>query len=155
MILPAPPQKSELPAIAEILKLQGDSETGRTVAARCHACHQIEGTGVAYGPDLRGWIADQGIEPFLKAVIDPSADIAHGFTGAEVKLKDGRKIHGLIINRDDPTIVQSMGGVTQIIPKKLGVKIGKFKRSLMLSADQLGMTAQDLADLAEYLKEVK
>ena len=155
MILPKPPKQSELPDIADILQLMGDPAKGKTVAARCHACHQIEGTGIAYGPALRGWIADQGAEPFLRALIDPSADIAHGFTGAEVQLNDGRKIHGLVINRDDPVIVQSMGGITQIIPKKLGVKVGKFNRSLMLSADQLGLTAQDLADLTAYLSQLE
>ena len=31
------------------------------------------------------------------------------------------------------------------------MKVERFK-SLMLTADQLGLTAQDLADLAEYLK---
>ena len=47
-----------------------------------------------------------------------------------------------------------MGGVTQIVPKKLGAKVGKFNRSLMLSADQLGLTAQDVADLAAYFSSL-
>jgi len=31
-------------------------------------------------------------------------------------------------------------------------KAQPLKRSLMLSADQLGLTAQDVADLIEYMK---
>ena len=95
------------------------------------------------------------MEAFFKAVIDPSADIAHGFNGADVALKDGRHIHGLVINRTEPVIVQSMGGITQIIPSKLVKQVGKFNKSLMLSADQLALTAQDLADLAAFLKTLK
>ena len=152
--MPKPLEKSNLPPIAEILKLKGDPAKGAVAAGRCYTCHQIEGNGVAYGPDLRGWVANQGDEAFLRAVIDPAADIAHGFNGASVRLKGGGFIHGLAISRQDPVIIQSMGGLTQIIPKEKVEKVGNFKGSLMLSADQLGLTAQDLADLTAYLKTV-
>ena len=144
-----------LPAVEEIAKLTGDAKNGELLSARCYACHQINGNGAAYGPDLRNWVANQGLEAFFKAVIDPSADIAHGFNGAEVVLQDGRRIHGLVINRTEPVIVQSMGGITQIIPSKLVKSVGKFNKSLMLSAEQLALTPQDLADLAAFLKTLK
>jgi putative membrane-bound dehydrogenase-like protein len=159
-ITPAPMPKfnkpSTLPPVAEILSLQGDPANGKLVSARCYACHQIEGNGVAYGPDLRSWVSNQGMEAFLRAVIEPSAEIAHGYNGTSVKLKgDAGFIHGLAISRQDPVIIQSMGGITQIIPKSQTEKVSNFKESLMLSADQLGLTAQDLADLGAYLKTVK
>ena len=155
MVMPPAPKNSDLPAVAEIAKLTGDAKNGEVLSARCYACHQFNGNGVAYGPDLRNWVANQGVEAFFKAVIDPSADIAHGFNGADVVLKDGRHIHGLAINRTEPVIVQSMGGITQIIPSKLVKQVGKFNKSLMLSADQLALTPQDLADLASFLKTLK
>ncbi|MCB1078537.1 MAG: c-type cytochrome, partial [Verrucomicrobiae bacterium] len=155
IIMPPVPGKTALPEIAEIVKLNGDAKNGEALSARCYACHQFNGNGVAYGPDLRNWVANQGVEAFYKAVIDPSADIAHGFNGAEVVLNDGRRIHGLAINQTEPVIVQSMGGITQIIPGKLVKRVGKFNNSLMLSADQLGFTAQELADLAAFLKTLK
>ncbi|MCP5560981.1 MAG: c-type cytochrome [Verrucomicrobiaceae bacterium] len=155
IVVPPPMKSSALPPIADIVKLTGNAKNGEALSARCYACHQFEGKGVAYGPDLRSWVANQGAEAFFKAVIDPSADIAHGFNGADVKLKDGRRIQGLAINRTEPVIVQSMGGVTQIIPSKMVDKVGNLKTSLMLSADQLALTAQDLADLAAYLKNLK
>ena len=46
----------------------------------------------------------------------------------------------------------SMGGITQMIPKDRIKGRSKMKRSLMLSAAQLGLTAQDVADLIAYLK---
>ena len=155
MPMPKPKGESNLPPIAEIVKLKGNAETGKAQAARCYTCHKIEGNGIAYGPDLRKWVVDQGLEAFYRAVIDPAAEIAHGFNGTSVKLKDDKGyIHGLAISKQDPVIIQSMGGVTQIIPKSKVEKVSNFKGSLMLSADQLGMTAQDLADLATYLKTV-
>lgn len=152
MIVPPTAPVSSLPPISEIAKLTGNVEKGQALTARCYACHKIEGNGVAYGPDLRKWVSNQGLEPFIRAVVDPSAEIAHGFNGASVRLKDGGYIHGLAISRQDPVIVQSMGGITQIIPKAKVDRVANFKRSLMLSAEQLGLTAQDIADLAAYLK---
>jgi putative heme-binding domain-containing protein len=155
MTVPSASKTSNLPPISEIIKLTGDPKKGAVVSAKCYTCHQIEGNGIAYGPDLRNWVANQGVEPFLRAVIDPSAEIAHGFNGADVLLRDGRRIHGLAINQRDPVIVQSLGGLTQVIPQKQVAKVGKLKRSLMLSADQLGLTAQDLADLVAFCATLK
>jgi hypothetical protein len=47
-----------------------------------------------------------------------------------------------------------MGGLTQMIPVSK-VRPGRppaLGRSLMLSADQLGLSAQDVADIVAYLK---
>ena len=50
--------------------------------------------------------------------------------------------------------MQSVGNVQQTIPKgKIKTRKG-LGRSLMLSADQLGLTAQDIADLLAYLKSL-
>ena len=151
-VLPPLPKESSLPPIDQIVKLKGDAHRGEAKAALCYVCHQIDGKGVVYGPDLKGWVSDQGLESFLTAVIKPSASIAHGYSGADVILEDGGHIHGLAFSRTDPVIVQSMGGVTQIIPGEKVKKVARLKQSLMLSADQLGLSAQDLADLAAYLK---
>ena len=45
-----------------------------------------------------------------------------------------------------------MGGITQMIPRDKIEAKKKMTRSLMLSAAQLGLTAQDVADLVAYLK---
>jgi putative heme-binding domain-containing protein len=45
-----------------------------------------------------------------------------------------------------------MGGATQTVPKGRIQSQKKLGRSLMMSADQLGMTAQDVADVVAFLK---
>jgi putative heme-binding domain-containing protein len=135
-----------------VLALTGDPGRGKIGSARCVMCHQIDGNGPAYGPDLRGWAASQGREAFVQAVLTPSATIAHGFDGTAVRLTDGREVHGLVISGGDPLVVQSMGGLTQFIPGALIARkeTQPLKRSLMLSAPQLGLTAQDVADLGAF-----
>ncbi|MFT4547649.1 MAG: putative membrane-bound dehydrogenase-like protein [Pseudoalteromonas tetraodonis] len=149
---PAP--KTQLPPISEILSLKGDVAKGLVAASRCYVCHKISGDGIVYGPDITSFAKTQTPEVVLKSIIDPSADISHGFAGREIITKDGKTIHGIQLTSGDPLIIQSTGGLQQTIPK------GKIKsqkdlgRSLMLSAEQLGMTAQDLADLLAYLRSL-
>ncbi|MCP5539392.1 MAG: c-type cytochrome [Akkermansiaceae bacterium] len=143
---------STLPPIAEILKLEGDPQRGQTTAQRCVMCHQFNGVGAEVGPGLAGWGRTQTREVIATAIVNPSADIAHGYDATEIKTKDGQTIDGLLIKDSNPFIMLSMGGVTQIVPGKKIASREKMNRSLMLSAAQLGLTAQDVADLVAYLK---
>ena len=67
--------------------------------------------------------------------------------------KDGQTVHGLAIMSGDPSVVISAGGLEQLIPRKRVKSERKFKRSLMLSGEQLGLSAQDVADVVAFLKE--
>jgi putative heme-binding domain-containing protein len=69
-----------------------------------------------------------------------------------LKLKSGGQIDGLLQSNNDPVVIKSAGGVSQLVPKnRLAGQSTKMTRSLMLSADQLGLTAQDVADIAAWL----
>ena len=67
-------------------------------------------------------------------------------------MKDGKTIHGLLIKASDPLMITSMGGITQIVPAAKVKSSKAMKHSLMMSAAQLGLTAQDVADITAYLK---
>lgn len=150
-----PPSRTEstLPPPAEIAKLTGDMARGKITSLRCVMCHQLEGMGISFGPDLAGWVKDQGAEAFALALVNPSQGIAHGYEMTRVTLKDEMQIDGIARIVGDPIMIDSMGGISQLIPldriKDLRTNRNK---SLMLSAEQLGLSAQDIADLAAYLK---
>ena len=82
----------------------------------------------------------------------PSAEVAQGYDGMELKTKDGLTIQGLLIKEGDPLMMRSMGGVTQIIPADRVAARRRMSESLMMSAAQLGLTPQDVADLIAYLR---
>ena len=71
----------------------------------------------------------------------------------EYLLKDGGIIQGITEAGGDPAIVMSQGGMSQIIPRSKVQKVTNMKRSLMLSAEQLGLDAQQVADIVAYMKE--
>jgi len=149
--VPAKPDATKF-IVADVIALKGDAARGKLAAGRCVMCHQIDGNGPDYGPDLKGFGRRQPAEVIAKALVDPSADIAHGFDGTAIMLNDGKWIDGRVISDGNPVVIRSTGGFTQKVPK---MEIGERKnmdRSLMLGADQLGMTAQDVADVIEWMK---
>ena len=83
----------------------------------------------------------------------PSASIALGYSGASVTLKSGDVVEGIVLSQQDPLVIMSTGGLVQYIPAARIKKTAKMgNKSLMLPPETLGLTAQDLADLAAYLE---
>ena len=142
-------------SVQDVLALKGDAEKGKTTALRCIMCHQFDGVGASFGPNLKGWGSSQPDEVIARAIVEPSADISHGFKGSVLKLKDGQEVHGLVVSKGDPTVITSTGGVTQLVPRKLIKNQYDLNRSLMLSADQMALTPQEVADVVAYLKSYK
>ncbi|HSJ04832.1 MAG TPA: PVC-type heme-binding CxxCH protein, partial [Verrucomicrobium sp.] len=152
-----PTTPSQFPPVEEILKLQGDVGRGKLAVASCYTCHRIGEPGVDFGPDLTVFGKTQTREVLINAIMNPSADIAHGYEGKRVETKDGVIIDGMVLSNDDPVQIKSMGGVIQAVPKNRIKSITNMKTSLMFTADMLGITPQGLADIVAYLKsdEVK
>ena len=143
---------TKLPTPAEIAKLKGNVKNGAEKAQACQLCHNINGKGNDYGPALTGFAKAQATEVVINSITNPSSEIAHGFDGTILALKDGGEVHGIILSSGDPVIVQSMGGLTQMIPANKIRNRQPLGRSLMLSAEQLGLSAQDVADIVAFLK---
>lgn len=149
------PAPTKLPSVSEIAALRGNARKGATTAQACLLCHRIADKGIDYGPDLTAFAKSQTPEIVINAIVNPSADIAHGFEGVQVTLRDGGTVHGVLLSGGDPLIVQSTGGTTQMIPANLARgRPQSLGRSLMLSADQLGLSAQDVADITAYLRSL-
>jgi putative heme-binding domain-containing protein len=136
----------------DIAKLKGDAKAGAAAIVACAMCHKVGAVGADFGPDISSWGKNQPIETIIRAIVEPNADIAHGFYGTEVQLKDGGVIHGLVFSDADPLIIGSQGGLTQMVPKARVKSKKSMGRTLMMSASQLGLTAQQVADIAAFLK---
>ena len=140
--------------VEQVQALKGDVARGRNLSAACFMCHKIGDQGSDVGPELTSWGQTQTLDVVIRSIIDPSADIAHGYSAEVIKTEDGNEIHGIVLSNADPVIVSSMGGVVQMIPKGRIISKRSLNRSLMLTADQLGLGAQEVADLAAYLKSL-
>ena len=115
-------------------------------------CHSIGGVGAELGPALDGWGRGKSNEVIATAIVRPNAEVAHGYDGTELRTKDGVTIQGVLIKEGDPLMMRSMGGITQIIPMDRMASRRRMSESLMMGAAQLGLTAQDVADLVAFLR---
>ncbi|AOS43506.1 hypothetical protein Verru16b_00551 [Lacunisphaera limnophila] len=146
------PEPSQLPSVAEIAALVGDASRGAARVVACYLCHRIGEQGVDYGPNITSFAKFQTTEVVIGAIVNPSGDIAHGYEGTAVTLKDGKVVQGMVVSDSDPLVVMSMGGVTQLIPADRVERKQRLNRSLMLNGEQLGLDAQGVADVVAYLK---
>ncbi|MGV3664469.1 MAG: PVC-type heme-binding CxxCH protein [Prosthecobacter sp.] len=150
-----PPVVPSAVKVEDVMKLTGNAKNGSQIVTRCVMCHQINGQGVEFGPSLDGWGLSQPSEIVAQALIEPSKDIAHGYDGVELTLKDGSQIHGMLLTEGKIMIIRSMGGQNQYVPQSRVKSRKKLDRSMMLSATQLGLNAQDVADVVAFLRAGK
>ena len=153
VISPEPPSEpSKLPPAEEIAKIEGDAARGQQAVAVCYVCHRIGSQGTDFGPDLTAFGKTQTRAVIIDSIIHPSAEISHGYEGKRLETKDGITIDGIVISNDDPVQIKTMGGQTQAVPRSRIKALTPFDRSLMFSADTLGLSPQALADIAAYLQ---
>lgn len=152
VIVPPRPESTKF-TVEEVMALKGDATRGKAAAGRCMVCHKIDDVGPDFGPDLKGFGSRQPPEIVARSIVDPSFDVSHGFEGTAINLRDGRWIDGLIIADGDPIVIRTTGGLTQRVPRREVGGRKQMDRSLMLSADQLEMSAQDVADVVEWMKK--
>ncbi|MBA2353259.1 MAG: dehydrogenase, partial [Acidobacteria bacterium] len=151
-VTPEPDPSLPTIAVGDVLALDGQAARGQDVVVRCTMCHAIQGAGAEVGPALDGWALGKSNEVIATAILQPDAEIAHGYGGTTIRTTDGLTIQGLLIKEGDPLMIRSMGGVTQIVPENRVSARERMSRSLMMSAAQLGLTAQDVADLIAFLR---
>ena len=139
-------------SVKEVLALKGDPVRGKQAIARCYMCHQIGGKGVDFGPELEGWGKGNSREVIATALIDPAKDIAHGFEATEIVTKEGKTIQGFVLFAGGSYIVKVFGGGEVNIPRRMIQSQKVLESSLMMSAGQLGMSAQDVADIVAFMR---
>ena len=138
--------------VQEVVALKGDVARGQMSIARCYMCHQVNGTGVEFGPALDQWGLGRSVEAIATAIIHPNEGIAHGFEGTQYVTKDGHTLQGFTLFAGGSVILKVMGGGEVSFSRNLVKSSEPLEKSLMMSAGQLGLAAQDVADIAAYLK---
>ena len=143
---------TELPSSKEILKLKGNPKKGKEQIGRCYICHKVGSVGVEFGPSLAGWGSGQNRETILMSILHPSADLAHGYEGTELLVKGDKRVQGFVQAEGDPLVIRVFGGDDLVIAATDIKSRKKMNSSLMAPASQLGLDAQQVRDIVEYLK---
>ncbi|HIE71092.1 MAG TPA: dehydrogenase, partial [Planctomycetes bacterium] len=151
LTVPPEPKVKQTITVKQVLALQGDAQRGSLRAGTCYQCHKIGKLGIEFGPDIVAFAKAQSKQAVVEAILHPSKTISHGYEGHTVETAEGN-IDGVVLSRGNPVIVQSQGGIIQMIPKKRVKKIRKMRRSLMWPAQLNALDAQGIVDLIAFLK---
>ena len=132
-------------------------ENGRKMfsAGMCIACHRFGGEGGISGPDLGSVGARFAIRDILMAICDPSASISEQYMASQVKLKDGRTLHGRLVVKTDQEVAVApnpfdLNKLTRTPADQVeGIEFSK--QSPMPPGTISGMNRDELMDLMAYL----
>jgi putative heme-binding domain-containing protein len=134
----------------------GDIAKGRALGeSTCLICHQVNGEGMAIGPDLSGAGA-MGIDSLLRNILTPNEQLESGYYRHDVSLRDGTLVSGFLSSQDETHIVlRQIGTDERVIPRAQIASHKVAKRSLMPEGLIDGFTDQQVADLFTYLMSLK
>ncbi len=146
---------------AVILTLKGDARRGRTIFAaesvvNCKSCHRLDGVGLEIGPDLSKVGAKYPRPELLQQILEPSRSMDPKYTVYRLETKSGLVTSGLLASRDEKQIVLRDARSQEIRTAVSEVEmLAPQKQSLMPDLLLRGLTAQQAADLLEYLASLK
>lgn len=145
----------------QILALSGDIARGKQVffetsGVSCKNCHRIQREGKEIGPELTAIGKKYTRTQLLESMLEPSKLIDPKFVTYLAETDDGRLVTGLLVSKDENEVVlkDAQDKVVRI-PAKQVEQLVPQRQSLMPDLLLRDMTAQQAADLLEYLSTLK
>ncbi|MGH7138378.1 MAG: hypothetical protein ACREHD_21720, partial [Pirellulales bacterium] len=141
-----------------VLRRQGDRQRGKLIyfsdAARCRACHELNDRDKSLGPtlaEINRKYPSRG--ELLVHVLRPSQKIDDPFAAYQVATTDGRLLSGLLIKQDEREVVlKTVEKQTLVIGRGEIDELTRSPKSLMPEGVLSDLTAQEAADLLEYIR---
>ena len=144
-------------SLAAIAEIKGERRRGQGIFEKhCSTCHKVKSKGSIIGPDLSAINNKFDKQTLLDAVIHPDAGIVFGYEPWTITLRDGRSFFGFLVADGPQTVtVRDLTGKNHVVETSLIRARKKHDKSIMPSPQALGLTAQDLADVSEYLMKLR
>ena len=144
---------------ADVLPLlkTSDLKRGRALflsksGASCATCHQLEGFGSIFAPDLTGIGTRVTPEFLVRSILEPSAEITEGFAMQILTTKSGDTTAGIILEETGLSVkIAMMDGSLVTVLKKDIVKRETAPISAMPPTFAGLLSPQDVADITAYL----
>ena len=149
---PAGKREDVVKAFLPALQLRGNPAGGEKIyQQRCATCHRLGSQGHAVGPDLRT-VKTAGKETLLVNILDPNREVAPRYLSYSLETKAGENFSGLIMSESSSSV--TLRGPNETETTVFRSQIARLQasgQSLMPEGLELGLSAQDMADLIEYL----
>jgi putative heme-binding domain-containing protein len=149
-----------LPPIAELARRKGDAARGAEIFRRptvaCSHCHQVNGTGAEFGPNLSEIGTKLAKEAIYEAILDPSSGISFGYEAWQIALRNGEQTVGLLASEtDDEIAIKVQSGLVTRYRKREVASRQKQPLSIMPNGLAQSLSQPELADLVEYLASLR
>jgi putative heme-binding domain-containing protein len=145
----------------QILSLKGDPARGRELffkagVLECSKCHRIAGTGSTLGPDLSQVGKKYTRAQILENILEPSKQIDPQYVTYLVETDDGKVYSGILAAKTDREVVlRQAGDKEEHIPAAKVASLAPTRTSLMPEQLLRDLTAEQAADLVDYLASLK
>ena len=122
----------------------------------CSRCHSVDGSSSKAGPDLFAVGDKFPRRELIRAVLEPSAEIAIGYGATIVETKSGDEFQGIVkqSTADTLELIGADGQRVRIATRDIENQRGSTV-SLMPEGLETGLSRQEFADLIEYLVTLK
>jgi putative membrane-bound dehydrogenase-like protein len=136
------------------LTLPANTQRGKEVfEQQCLKCHQLNGNGIAVGPDLAA-VQNRPNESLLIDVFDPSSTITVGFRAYQVLTKNGKVLTGVLAEETATSVtLRREKGEQDVILRSDIEDMTASAKSLMPDGMEKEISVQDMANLLGYLRE--
>jgi putative membrane-bound dehydrogenase-like protein len=129
-----------------------DLGAGRIIFQKtCGNCHRLYGEGGQVGPDLTG-SGRHDLGYLLENIVDPSAVVNREWRISIVSLSDGRVLTGVVLDRNERTVIVQGVLDRQTIPIEEIDEITPTDRSPMPDGLLDQLTERQIVDLIAYLR---
>ena len=123
---------------------------------QCGSCHRIGDRGTPVGPDLSTIGKLRSREDLLDSLLEPSRRIEPKYATYVAATADGVSLTGLLVKRDEKSVVlRDSKGKEIILAAKDVEELRPSRASLMPDGQLADLTAQEAADLIEYLHSLR
>jgi putative heme-binding domain-containing protein len=149
-------QKEVLAALDE-----ADANRGRQIffgkqGPQCSTCHEVDGAGKNFGPELSGIGSRENPATILQSILQPNTRLVEGYRTHIVEMKDGKTYAGMALEESGLTFKLGLAaGQSVALDKKQIVNRTSADTSPMPPNFGVLMNAQQLADLTAYLASRK
>jgi putative heme-binding domain-containing protein len=141
----------------QILSLKGDAARGKALflqasGTQCVNCHRVNGTGSTIGPDLSQIGKKYDRTQLLESILEPSKRVDPPYVAHLLETADGQIHTGILVEKNNKEVVLRCAGDKEVrVPAKKVAALAPQKNSLMPDLLLRDLTAEQVADLLEFL----
>ncbi len=143
-------------ALQELVAIEGGhAAQGKVVYERvCSSCHQVDGRGKNFGPDLTNVARRLNKEQIIRSILRPNESIARGYETLVVETNAGKMFSGFLVSESDDSLTMRIAEGELLALKKDSIDHREEKNASSMPEGLFKtIAAIEYLDLISYLQQ--